>query len=319
MLQSGDEREARPLGDRARDLLAVRLPRWLVALVAVAALATGSAGVGVAADASRERAAEAARVVVDVVPIAISSTTVRGVARGELELLLLNRREGRVRLGALRFAVEGLTVQRVQPAFGKPLGPYEERVFTVSFVVPDCRRLVLPGVLTVSLAGDGRPLEQREVAVNDARDPNGAADTVRLGACPPSARGAEPGTPTDVGLRSAGGQSRRTGAGAEGVARLEVRNAGPRVRLFSVDAEVPGVQFVPRLIEGGRSIDTEELVIVRLAFRVPDCARLVESGRVVLRLGRFGSVQEVGLRAVSEPIGGAGPQVDLRVVFNACG
>lgn len=318
MLESGDERPPRPLAERVRDVVAARLPTWLVALVAVAVLATGTGGVVAAAGQSRERAVEAARVVVDVVPIGISSTTVRGVARGELELLLLNRRDRRVRLGALKFAVEGLRVDRVQPAFGKPLGPYEERVFRISFVVPDCRRLVLPGVLTVSLAGDGRPLEQREVAVNDARDPAGAADTVRIAACPPSARGAVPGAATDVGVRSAGGESARRGVGAEGFARLEVRNAGRPVQLLSVDAEVPGVQFVPRVIDEGRSIGTDELVIVRLAFRIPDCARFARIGRVVLRIERFGAEQEVGLRAVSEPIAGAGPQVDLRVVLDAC-
>lgn len=318
MLESGDEREARPLRERARDLLALRLPGWLVVLLAGVVLGTSAGGVVAAVDQSREREVEAARVVVDVLPIGISSSTVRGVARGELELLLLNRRERRVRLGALRFDVEGLRVQRVEPAFGKPLGAYEERVFRVSFVVPDCRRLVLPGLLTVSLAGDGQPLEQREVVVNDSRDPAAAVDSVRLGACPPSARGAEPGTATDVGLRSAGGQARRVGVGAEGSARLEVRNAGGPVQLLSVDAEVPGVEFTPRVIEGGRSIATDELVIVRLAFRIPDCTRLARIGRVVLRLERDDSVQEVGLRAVSEPIAGAGPQVDLRVVLNAC-
>ena len=311
LLESGDEREPRSLRD-------VRLPAWAVALIGVLAVAVAAAGVGTVSAERDLQAREAARLEVDVRPAGTSSTTVRGVARGELSLLLVNRREQRVRLGALRIAVEGLQVTSVTPAFGKPLGPFEERLFTIGFLVPDCSQLVLPGRLTVSLAADGQPVERRDVAVvdPDLRSPGRSGFT--LGGCPPSARGRSAGTSTDVAVRPAGGTVERDGLGAVGALRLEVRNAGPPLQLVSYTGEVPGVTFTERRIDGGRSIDTDGLVVVRLAFRIEDCAALQPAGRLVLVVRRGGAQQELGLRAVAEPEAGVGPQVDLGLLFGAC-
>jgi hypothetical protein len=317
LLESGDERENRPLGSRLRSVLTTRLPAWAVAGVAVLLLGALGGGMVAAAQVSDSLAREAARVEVTVQPIGSSSSTVAGVARGEIELLLVNRREQRVRLGELRVEVEGLRVLRTEPAFGRPLGPFEDRLFRIAFEVRSCTALVLPGTLSVSLLGEGQPLERREVPVYDAAEP-GPVEGLALGACPPSARGADPGTPTDVGVRSAGGAAMRQGAGATGFARLEVRNDGRPLRLLSVTAQVPGVAFSTRTIDGGRTIGPDGLVIVRLAFTVADCARLRPAGRVVLRIERFDGVQELGLRAVADPEASAGPQVNLQLVLGSC-
>lgn len=311
LLESGDERERRSWRD-------VRLPAWAPAMIAALAVAVAGGGVVAVAADRQVQAREAARLEVDVRPAGTSSTTVRGVSRGELSLLLVNRREGRVRLGELRIAVEGLRVTSVEPAFGSPLGPYEERLFTIGFLVPDCTRLVLPGRLTVSLAAEGQPVERRELALVDPDLPSLGRAGFTLGGCPPSARGSSAGTSTDVGVRPAGGTAQRDGVGAFGVLRLEVRNAGPPLQLVSYTGEVPGVTFTERRIDGGRSIDTDGLVIVRLAFRIDDCTALQPAGRLVLVIRRGGAQQELGLRAVAEPEAGVGPQVNLSLLFRAC-
>ncbi len=303
LLESGDERERPGWQD-------VRVPTWAVALLAVLALAVAGSGTAVVAGDRGEQAREAARLEVDVRPVGLSSTTVRGVARGELLLLLINRREARVRLGSLRLAVEGLRVTSVQPLFGKPLGPFEERLFTIGFEVPDCARLVLPGQLSVSLAADGQPVERRELAVVDADLPAAGLGGVALGGCPPSARGA--GTAGDVGVRPAGGSVARAGAGASGVLRIEVRNAGSRLQLVSITGDVPGVSFTGRELDGGRSIDTDGLVIMRLAFRIDDCAELRTEGRLLLVVVRAGARLELEL-PVSPEVG-----VALPLLFDAC-
>ena len=318
LLESGDEREPVRWAPRLRSWLTARPPRWVVGALALAVALTAVGGVVAAQQVAQEQAREAARVEVDVRPAGISSTTVRGVSRGEFGLLLINRREGRVRLGALRVLVEGLRVQKVEPAFGKPLGAFEERLFRVEFVVPDCNRLVLPGRLQVSLSADGQALERRELPVIDRDQREDREDALLLAGCPPSARGSSPGTLTDVGMRPAGGSAQRVGVGAKGVLRLEVRNAGPPLQLLSVDGEVPGVRFRPRLLDPGRSIDTDGLVIVRLAFGIDDCALLQPAGRLVLVIERNGAEQELGLRAVAEPEAGVGPQIDLSLLFDAC-
>ena len=309
-----DEQRAR-LRPSLRSALGRRLPAWAVGVVALLLAGTAAAGVVAAGDLREDQAQEAARIDVEVLPVAGSSSTVTGVARGDLQLLLVNRREQRVGLGALRVEVEGLRVERVEPAFGKPLAAFEDRVFRIGYVVPDCDRLVLPGVVLVSLTFGGEVLERKRIPV---REPGAAGQGFVLAACPASARGPDAGTARDVGVRPAGGTSRRLGDGAEGVARLEIRNGGEPVRLQSVTAEVPGVAFGTLRLDGGRSLDTDGLVIVRLPFRIPDCAALEYAGRLVLRLERFGAVQEVGLSVVAEPEARAGPQVTLPVVYGAC-
>lgn len=308
LLESGDERG--PLSLRT-----VRLPRWAGAVVGAVAVAVLAGGLVAGAQQREQRAVEAARIDVEVRPAGARSTTVRGVARGEMSLLLVNRRDQRVGLGELQVAVEGLRLTSVEPDLGRPLAGFEERLVVLTFVVPDCDRLVLPGALRLSLTGEGQPPERREVPV---RGPGVEGAGLTLGSCPPSARGRDAGTARDVGVRPAGGTVERDGRGAVGALRLEVRNAGPPLQLVSYTGEVPGVTFTERRIDGGRSIDTDGLVVVRLAFRIEDCAALQPAGRLVLVVRRGGAVQELGLRAVAEPVAGLGPQVSLGLLFDAC-
>lgn len=317
LLESGDERESVPLGQRVRSAVTARLPVWAVGLVGLVVAGATLGGFLAAGDLRAERAREAARVQVDVVPLGSPSSTVGGVARGELRLLLVNQRDRRVQLGALQVEVEGLRVVGVEPAFGQSLGPLEERDYRIAFVVPDCSRLVLPGSVLVSLSAEGSPQQRQQVFVREPAD-QAEAGGVSLGACPPSSRGTRPGTPTDVAARPAGGSSQRVGAGAQGLARLEVRNAGDPLQLLSVTGEIPGVAFGDVRIEGGRSVETDGLVIVRLQFQIPDCSKLRPAGRLVLTVSRRGAVQELALSAVAEPEGGVGPQITLPVVYRAC-
>ena len=297
LLESGDERE--PVSVRA---LAGRVPPWAVALAVAGVLV---AGLVVAVDQRRD----AARPDVDVLPIGASSSTVGGVARGELEVLLVNRRDRPVRLGELALEVEGLrsTGAVVIP---RELGPYAEHRVRVPYLIPSCAALVLPGALVVEVDD-----EVRRVPVVDA---DGGNDVIELVSCPPGARSARPEEPTDIGARPAGGTTRRTGEAVAGVTRLEVRNDGPPVRLLAVDVEVPGVEVTPRVLAGGRTIVTDGVVIIGLRFRVPDCAALGTSGRLVLRVERFGGVQELSLPLRAGAGDGLRPQVQLPVVLGAC-
>ena len=309
LLESGSEREG-------RDLLALHLPGWAVAVVAgLVALSLGAGLVGAVA-LRRDAEQEAARPDVEVEVLDGSSSTVGGVARGTLELALVNRGRDEVQVD-LGFAVEGLRVTGGEPEPLPPLPPGGRQEVRVTYLVPSCAALVLPGRLLLGLQ-TARERVERVLPVVDPRGGRPAADALPLGACPPSSRSAVPGEPTDVGARSAGGSSRRVGAGAEGVARLEVRNGGPPVRLLSVDARVPGAVFAPRLLEGGLALEPDGLALVGLRFRVPDCTRLQAGGWLLLRVERFGGVQELALRIVAEPAGGLGPQAQLPVVLESC-
>lgn len=299
LLESGAERE--PVSVAA---LARRVPPWAVALTAALALV---AGLLVAVDQRRE----ADRPDVAVRLLDGRSSTVAGVALGGLELLLVNLRGRPARLGGLVLEVEGLRVTGLEPALPDELRAYDEQRVRVTYTVPSCAALVLPGVLVLQVDD-----EQERVPVVDAG--SGSAG-IELGSCPPGARSRRPGDATDVGARAAGGTARRVGDAVEGVARLEVRNAGPPVRLLSVDAEVPGVAVTPRVLDGGRTIVTDGLVVVGLRFRIADCAELQETGRLVLRVERFGGVQELSLALASAPGAGGGPQLRLPVVLDSCG
>ena len=297
LLESGAEREPlRPLE------LAARVPPWVVALALVPVLV---ASLLVAVDQRRQ----AALPDVEVRLVDRSSSTVAGVARGALELLLVNRRDRPARLDGLEVQVEGLQVTGAL-VLPRELGPYAEHLLRLAYLVPSCASLVLPGELVLRVDGD-----EVRVPVVDAA---ASSDGIALGSCPPSARSERPGEPTDVGARAAGGTSRRVGDAVEGVARLEVRNAGQPVRLLSVDADVPGVVVTARVLAGGRTIVTDGVVVIGLRFRIPDCAGLASSGRLVLQVERFGGVQELSLRVAVEPGDGLGPQVRLPVVLDAC-
>ncbi len=315
LLESGDEREAASVAVQVRRVLARRPPAWAVGLLAVVLLA-GLVGGGVAAREQRaELARQQVRVDADVLPGRATSSTVRGVARGELVVVVVNRRDVPVRVEGVLADVPGLEVLDVDVEPGEEVAGGQQRAVSVRFVVQDCSRLSLPGTLAVSLATAGGPVVQEVLPVLDPDDDRQGG--VRLGACPDSARSDPPGRPTDIGVRPAGGTAEREGAGAFGVARFEVRNGGDQVQLLAFEARVPGVAFDQRRLGDGRSLVTDEVVVARLGFRVADCAALEQTGEVVLRVERSGGVQELVLEAVPEP-GGQG-RLDLRVVLEACG
>jgi hypothetical protein len=201
------------------------------------------------------QAREAARLEVDVRPAGTSSTTVRGISRGELSLLLVNRREQRVRLGELRIAVEGLRVTSVQPAFGKPLGAFEERLFTIGFLVPDCTRLVLPGRLRVSLAADGQPLERRELAVvdPDLRSPGRVGFT--LGGCPRAPEAAAPAGPPTSGCVPRAGPRSATASAPAGALRWRSERRPP-LTAGQLHGRCRGLSFTSGGSTAAASIDT---------------------------------------------------------------
>ena len=315
LLESGDERHEVPVAVRVRRAIGWQPPTAAVVVLAAVLLAV-LVGAGLAAREQRaEQAVAAVRVDADVLPRRATSSTVRGVARGELGVLVVNRRDVPVRVEGVLVDVPGLEVLTVDVAAGQEVAGGQPLSVRVRFVVPDCSRLGLPGSLTLSLASAGGPVVQRVLPVLDPDDAREGG--VRLGACPDSARADPPGRPTDVGVRPAGGTSEREGPGASGLALLEVRNGGDRVQLLSVEARVPGVAFAQRRLGDGRSLVTDEVVVLRLGFRVPDCAALGTAGEVVLRVERSGGVQELVLAAVAGP--GGGGRLDLRVVLEACG
>src|SRR5687768_16338574 len=188
LLESGDEREPVRIADLAR-----RVPPWVVALGLAAVVV---AGFVVAVDQRRD----AARPDVEVRLLGGQSSTVAGRAVGGLDLLLVNRRDRPVRLGGLEFEVEGLRVTGAV-LIPRELRAYGEQRITVTYQVPSCASLVLPGAL-VLLADDE---ELRSPVV----DPGGDEGGIELRSCPPSARSARPGEPTDIGARAAGGSARR--------------------------------------------------------------------------------------------------------------
>lgn len=316
VLESGDERDEVPVGVRLRRALDRRAPTWAVGLLAGVLLA-GLVGAGLAVREQRaEQARQAVRVDAEVLPGRATSSTVRGVARGELVVQVVNRRDVPVRVEGVLIDVPGLEVLDVDVAPGEELAGGEQRAVRAFFVVADCSLLALPGVLEVSLATAGGPVVTSRLPVA-APDDEQVEGGVRLGACPGSARTSPPGRPTDVALRPSGGTSQRQGPGALGLALVEVRNGGAQVQLLSVEAEVRGVAFDQRRLGDGRTLVSDEVVVLRLGFRVPDCAALQREGRVVVRIERDGGVQELELAALDGPSTATG--LDLRVVFEACG
>ena len=314
LLESGTERE--PVG--LRTLLAARLPGWAVRAVAAGVALVLAAGVAGAVAVGRELEREAARPRVALELVAASSTTVAGVARGALELQLVNGGRDPVRV-ELGLVVPGLQIVGGGPQPIGPLLPGDARTVRIPYLVPSCDLLELPGRLLLAVTPSGAPRVERVLPVIDPRAAGRPpSDALPLNACPATARTGLPGRATDVGARPAGGDVRRVGIGAEGTARLEVRNGGGAVRLLSVDARVPGVVFTPRVLSGGLELRPDGLAIVTLRFRVPDCSRLQQTGWLVLRIERFGGVQELGLRVTAEPAGGLGPQAPLPIVLGAC-
>ena len=244
LLESGDERDRPAAADLLRRGLALSLPRWALAALAAVVAVTLVGGVVGAVQVGSAIEREAARPRVDVLPAEGTSSTVAGVARGRIGLLLVNRRPRPAQLQELEVSVEGLRVLRVEPELDRPLGPLEQRRVRISYVIPSCDALVLPGTVSVAVTAVGQAVRRTQLPVHDGSAAE-EGEGLGLRACPPSARGTAAGTPTDIGVRPAGGESRRVGAGAEGFVRLEIRNDGAPVQLISVGGRVPGVAFAP--------------------------------------------------------------------------
>lgn len=220
LLESGDDRDEVPAAIRLRRALARRPPNWAVGLLAVVLLAL-LAGGGLAAREQRaEQARQDVRVDAEVRPGRATSSTVRGVARGELVVVVVNRRDVPVRVEGVLADVPGLEVLNIDVEPGEEVAGGQQRAVSVRFVVQNCSRLALPGTLAVSLATAGGPVVQKVLPVLDPDDAREGG--VRLGACPDSARRDPPGRPTDIGVRPAGGTVERAGAGAR-QGRLDFR------------------------------------------------------------------------------------------------
>ena len=137
----------------------------------------------------------------------------------------------------------------------------------------------------------------------------------RVAAARAAALAAEP----DLAARPLGGTASRAGAGAAGLLALEVRNGRQPLRLLSVTAQVPGVQFRPVSYRGGRALGTDDRLELRLSFVVPDCTQVRRSGELVLRVAAGGTERDLTLAVVADPQAGRARQFDLDVVLDACG
>jgi hypothetical protein len=269
-----------------------RAPRWLVGLLAVAALATAGAGLAVA---DAVRAAEGAA------SLQVEARSVLAVRpRGRDGVLLLQLRHGG--RTPLRVALDALDVDGVRtaapPPVDVPAGAAAE--LAVPVAVRDCDALGAGGVvrLVVETAGRREAVE-REVP----------ADALTAGCRPPGERSVA------VAVAGGGGTRRVEGAGVRGVVTVQVRNLGTDLRLVRVDAEVPGVIAssgslrVPAGAEGA----------VRLGFHVPDCAALRRTGRVVLEVQADGvGTRELGFRATEDEEARTVRDLDLDVLLRGC-
>ncbi len=248
--------------------------------------------------------------------------TADGGAGGELVVGIVNSTDTRVRLGALSLVSAGLQVVSVVPAFGRPLGPREGREYVVRYEVPVCAALQLPVSLRVTYdaPGTGRGSTRLELGarreLGTEQEPGPGGQAVPFAICPEgSTLQARP----DLAVRAIGGGSRRDGAGARGTVELEVRNAGARLDLLSVGAEVPGVRFINAGQPNGVQMLADDRVEVNLAFEVDDCALLRRTGRLVLRVRQAGVEREIGLTITSDVEAATVRQLALDRVLQACG
>ena len=308
LLESGDERS--PLRVRAAARVPVRAVPPVLALLAALVLVAGGASVGPVADRlDRERT----RVDVGLSLVDARSSTVRGVARGELVLRLENRRDVPVRLEGLVVVAEGLRVDGVAPPTGElPAGASLQVV--VRFLVPSCADLRLPGVVDASLSSGGGPVRTVVVPLvaADAEDP------------PPGAAAAR-GVPVRVRARDRHGRRR---AGRRGAVRARadrrVRDragrgaqrrrgraaAGARASTCPAPAWCRGCWTA-----GARSRPTRWWCC-GCASRCRTARRWGSPAGCCCAVERAGEEQEVAV-----PLGrdGSGPAVELPVLLDACG
>ena len=177
---------------------------------------------------------------------------------------------------------------------------------------------LLTGTAGAALAGAGGV---GGVGERDAEAPVGshpvpsATPLARVGAPSPTGSAA---APPALAVRPLGGASVRTDTGARGDVRLEVLNGGPRVRLRSLTAEVPGVRFEQRVQPHGLELEADERVEVVLGFTIDDCAMLRRTGRLVLQVVESGVDRELGLTVTHDREAGTVRQVALDRVLGAC-
>lgn len=276
----------------------------LVLLSGVGTVASGQRG------AARVMPTDTPALVLQVVGGTASGGAADGGAGGELAVAVTNGTDAGLRLGALSLAAAGLQVVSVAPAFGRSLGPREGREYVVRYEVPVCAALQLPASLRVSY-------DALRTGPGSARLELGPGQqAVPFAVCPEgSTLQARP----DLAVRAIGGGSRRDGAGARGTVELEVRNAGARLDLLSVGAQVPGVRFINAGQPNGVQMLADDRVEVNLAFAVDDCALLRRTGRLVLRVRQAGVEQEIGLTITRDVEAGTVRQLALDRVLQACG
>ena len=286
VLVSGSERAPlAPLAGR-------RAPRWLLALLAVAALTTAGTGLGTA---PQVRAAQgAASLQVD----ARSAVAVR--PRGRDGVLLLGLRHGG--RGPLRVALDALEVAGVRAGAAAPVDvPAGGAVdLVVPVAVRDCGALGDGGTVHLAVTSGNR----REVVERDV-----PADALTAGCGPPAAPSVA------VAVAGDGGSRRVEGDGVRGVVAVRVRNLGADLRLVRVEAEVPGV-----IASGGSlRLPAGAEGSVRLGFHVPDCVGLRRTGRIVLEVQADGvGTSELGFRATEDEEARTVRDLDLDVLLRGC-
>ncbi len=292
------------------------LPAWLadraVRLVGAAALLVTGAGVVVAAQGAPVVAAMQPRPPVSVGVVFDGGDVQRrgDGAAGALQLLVVNRTARPAPVRALTLEAAGLEVLSVEPGDSLPLGAFAQRKYVVRYSVPDCARLRLPGRVSVGLRDpDADRVKSMTVPL---MDPSTPGDGVPFAPCPGTA------APLSLGVRSLGGTTTRTPAGARGLVRVEVRNGGAPLLLLELTAEVPGVLFSPLVPANGISLLQDDRIELQLAFEIPDCDRLRRTGRLVLRASRGGVVSELGLTITNVREAGTVRQVALDRVLQAC-
>ena len=298
----GSEDVPRWNGRHAGRLSPLQGPRLVAAGALLALLAGVLATTRLAPDDAPAPAHPQLSVVVDGGPPAGSGRSVTG----ELRLRLVNRSSRAAVVQGLALTAPGLEVLSVRPPVGEPVPAGGERRHVVGYRVRDCEALRLPGTLQVSVAGGpevARPVGRTPVA-GDA------------GAFVPCTVASVPAP--QLAVRPIAATAARSGAGADGAVRLEVRNGGPALRLLSVTAEVPGVRFSTLVPPHGVVLRPDERLEMVLGFEIDDCRQLRRTGRLVMRAARDGIERELGLTITHDREAGTLRQVALDAVLGAC-
>jgi hypothetical protein len=295
-----------PPSPRLAAVLAWRPPDRVVGALAAAVLLAGVGGVAAvgAVRAAVEREADRLDLAVE----ARSAVAVR--PRGRDGVLLLQVRNDGTRAVVLTgadVAVAGVRARSgVQPQTAAARATVQ---LEVPFAVHECRALADEGVVRLHARPEGRPERRVDRPVGAAEAV--PADLLAAGCRPVSAPDA-----VALSVRAAGGDVEATPGGARGVLLVEVRNAGTRLDLVRVHAEVPGVLFSPAAV--GR-LPAEGRVVSRLPFDLPSCEELRRTGRVVLTVLQDGAAPvELGFRATEDEEARTVRDLDLDLVLGAC-